>query len=151
MARGVGTWPGARRSILGALLAGALVHASAWAEDPAVAPEHRTQRSAAKTSLEGRVRLLTKALNLDAGQQEQLKKVLERERDRVAKLWSDPTAPAAYRIAATQAASELTADEIRVFLNEEQRRRYKPARSSANSEASSKVDVEAWMNATHHR
>src|SRR5580765_5023432 len=58
------------------------------------------------STLDSRIQLMAKELDLDAGQQAKLKSILLAHRAEVTKAWSDPAVPAAVRIATTQAASE---------------------------------------------
>ena len=97
-------------------------------------------------SLEDRIRILTQWLTLDATQQEELRKVLEGQREQVRSLWSDTSVPAAYRISATQAISDKTGDQIRALLNEEQKKKFSPPRPPHESRAgSARPNVEDWM------
>jgi len=127
------------------------VHAADDAEDSAGgAPSRPVPRhAAAGSSLEGRVQVLSKFLDLDVTQQSELRKVLENQREQVRKVWSDSSVPAAYHVGATRAISDKTADQIRALLNEEQRKKYNPPRQPREAAAdSTKRSVEDWMNAT---
>jgi hypothetical protein len=130
---------------------GCLVPADAVEPAPAAeAAAPRAQRHVAGTSLEDRVRILSVALNLDATQKSELRKVLEAQREQVRLLWNDSAAPAAYRVSATRAISDQTADRIRALLNEEQKKKYNPpGRPHDTGTDSAKPGVEDWMNATH--
>jgi len=96
-------------------------------------------------SLEERVRVLSKALDLDEKQRLEVGQVLEAQRDQVGRLWGDASMPAAYRISATQAISDKTADRIRALLNDEQKRKYNAPRRRTPSGEAAPQDVEAWM------
>jgi len=95
--------------------------------------------------LEGRVKVLSKALNLDARQQLELQKILQRHREQVMKVWSDTSVAPAHRVLATQAIGDKTTDQIRALLNDEQKKRYNPPRQ-AHEAAGSSPSVEDWMN-----
>ena len=124
------------------------VHAATEGQlDVDEAPKHHASRHIAGQGLDDRVRLLSKALDLDASQQTELRKVLEGQREKVSRLWSDSSLPATYRISAMQAISDQTAEQIRVLLNEEQRKKYNAPRQRHAAEGSARPDVEAWMNA----
>lgn len=99
-------------------------------------------------TLEGRVAILTRALDLDAPQQLELRKVLEDQRARVGKIWDRTSVPAALRVSETEALSDQIADRIRALLNEEQRKKYNPPKQRPPTEGSPKPDVSAWMNQT---
>ena len=99
--------------------------------------------------MDDRIKVFSQALNLDDAQQTKLRKVLESQREQIIKLWSDSSLPAANRIGATQAISDSSADQIRAFLNEEQRNKYNSPRQSHEATIdSSKRSVEDWMELT---
>lgn len=109
---------------------------------PAIQPKYRLMRG----GMDDRIRALSQALDLDEAQQSKLRKVLESQREQVMKVWSDSSLPAAYRISATQAISDGTADQIRALLNEEQRKKYNPPRQPHEAATgTNKRSVEDWM------
>ena len=112
------------------------------------APQTRAQRYRNGTGLDDRVNTLTKALDLDATQQSGLRKVLEGQREQVARVWNDESAPAAYRVSATRAISNKTADQIRALLNDEQKKKYNPPKPHSTAAGSTGPSVEDWMNKT---
>jgi hypothetical protein len=112
------------------------------------APARRAMHHASSTTLNDRIRILTKALDLDAMQQSQLRSVLESQRAQLAKLWSDDTVPAEYRVGATRKISDQTADRIRALLTEEQRKKYNPhVEPHTTAPGAGEKTVEDWMNA----
>jgi hypothetical protein len=96
-------------------------------------------------TLDHRVAVLSKALDLDARQQRELWKIFASQREAVKKIWSDPALLAAERVPATRAAEERTADAIRAILTDEQKKKYNPPRPAPPS---GRPDVGAWMDAT---
>jgi hypothetical protein len=94
-------------------------------------------------SLQHRVDVLSKALQLDARQRTELLTILEGQRQAVGKIWSDPALLPAERTPATRALQERTADQIRSILSEEQRQRYNPPKPQGAAPPS--PDVDAWM------
>jgi Spy/CpxP family protein refolding chaperone len=95
----------------------------------------RGTRPPAGNRLDERVALLTKELDLDPGQQTQVRRILQAQRDQVQQAWNDPARSSADRIGVTQAISEQTADQIRALLREEQRKKYlapKPTRAAGD-------------------
>jgi hypothetical protein len=105
---------------------------------------------APRGSLEARVQTLTKALDLDPRQQAGLRNILQSQRDQVMQVWNDTSVPAAYRISATQAISEQTADRIRALLNEEQKKKYNPPKPQHQPPTdSSGRSVEDWLRAAN--
>jgi hypothetical protein len=113
--------------------------------DPA-AETQRATRHRTGSSLEDRVRMLTKALDLDARQQSELRKVLQAQRNEVTRIWEDESMPAANRVVATQAVSDTTADRIRALLNDQQRKKFTPAKPP--HEPAEGPTVDEWMDAT---
>ena len=112
----------------------------------AEAARRHAPRHAAGASLDDRVKMLSKALALDAKQQAELRRVLERQREEVMKVWNDASLPAPYRVSATQAISDRTADQIRALLNEEQRKKYNPPKQPhVAAEGLGRRSVEDWM------
>ena len=106
-------------------------------------------RHHARPALEDRVRMLSRTLDLDETQQSALRKVLESQRDQVMKVWSDSSVPAGYRVIATEAIADKTADQIRALLNEEQRKKYNQPRKPRDASAgAAQPNVEDWMKAT---
>jgi hypothetical protein len=104
----------------------------------------RMHRTAAAT-LDSRVQLMSKELDLDAIQQSRLKSILLTQRAEVAKVWNDPSVPAAVRISATQAISEKTAERIRTMLNPEQREKYIRQHQRDTPVGAPGSDVQKWM------
>jgi uncharacterized membrane-anchored protein YhcB (DUF1043 family) len=100
-------------------------------------------RTRAVGTIDTRVRVLARALQLDPQQQAQLRAVLDNQRQAVVKIWADPALLAAERAPATRAVEQRTADEIRALLTDEQKRRYNSAASLDSKSAP--PDVEAWM------
>jgi hypothetical protein len=94
-------------------------------------------------SLQHRVDVLSKALQLDGRQRTLLLTILESQRQAVSKIWSDPALLPAERTPATHAVQERTADQIRAILSEEQRQRYNPPKPQGAGPPA--PDVEDWM------
>lgn len=124
-------------------------HAASEGEDSVSSPPSRhAPRHHHGANLEDRVNMLTQALGLDVKQQSELRKVLEGQREQIRRVWDDASAPAAYRVIATQSISDKTADQIRALLNEEQRKKYKPPRPAHGVAAdSAQLSLEDWMKA----
>ena len=113
---------------------------AAVAANPVPRPQH------SRASLDGRVHTLSQALNLDATQQSKLRMLLVSQREQVGRLWNDTAVPPAYRVSATRAISEQTADRIRALLNEEQRKKFNPPRRPREAADAATPSVEDWMN-----
>lgn len=148
-------WIGRAALLVPVLMAGCVISAQAATElsgSAGEAPVRQVPRHDSRSSLDERIRILSKRLDLDATQQSELRALLEGQRDRVMRVWSDTSLPAAYRISATQAISDKTADRIRALLNEEQRKKFNPPRPARDAAAgSAQPSVEDWMNATEQK
>jgi len=147
-ARG-GRWAGVRHWACGlaVLLPGLL---PAWAgvgaaDVPAAPPQPPSARQPAGHEIDARVERLSKALDLDEKQRMELGRLLVQQREQVARIWSDASVPAPYRVNATQVVSDRTADQIRAMLNDEQRTKFNPPRRQRAADAAVRPDVEAWM------
>ena len=120
--------------------------------DRVPAPKHHAPRHVSVTSLDDRVETLAQALGLDTRQQQQLREVLEWQHAQLSALWAEQDVPGAYRVKATQAISDQTADRIRSFLNDEQKKRYIPPRPANRASPSEDASgVQAWMDAMKKR
>jgi hypothetical protein len=143
--------PGMRALALGVNLAVGLVR-PALAADGGQSPvrhpaAHHAPRPVGGRSLEERVAMLSKALELDARQQAELRKALEDQRQQVSRVWSDTSVPAATRVSITRTVSDRTADRIRAMLNDEQKKRYNPPKAAHEATPrSARPSVETWMN-----
>jgi len=125
-------------------------HASAAEEAPAAdaprteAPRRHPLRRAAGHSLEDRVQVLTKGLDLDPTQQAALRRLLESQREQIRQVWADRST-ASDHVGAIRAILDRTGDRIRTMLNDEQRKRYILARPQRGKESPAQGDVEHWM------
>jgi hypothetical protein len=116
---------------------------AARAADPT--PAHQPTNRVPGSKLEDRVKVLAKALDLDASQQSQLRKILLGQREAVRKIWRDPALSPAERAPATRAANERTGDEIREILNDEQKQKYNTTVPAAAADPGDKRSVEQWL------
>jgi hypothetical protein len=145
----------ARRTVLTLLLCAL---GAAHAEEPGPSASTAAGSAAVRShsprtptsTLDSRIELMAKELDLDASQQAKLKSILLAHRAEVTKAWSDPAVPAAVRIATTQAASEKTAERIRGVLNDQQREKYAKAHQHDAPVGAPGGDVLKWMHADAH-
>jgi hypothetical protein len=112
-------------------------------ESPAKPAPPARGRVQAAGSLQHRVDVLAKALQLDARQRTQLLTILESQRQAVSNIWSDPKLLPAERTPATRALQERTANQIRAILTDEQRKLYNPPKPQGAEPPS--PNVEEWM------
>jgi hypothetical protein len=87
--------------------------------------------------------VLSKALQLDARQRTELLTILERQRQTVKRIWSDPALLPAERTPATRALAQQTADQIRAMLSDKQKALYNPPMPQGAGPPS--PNVEDWM------
>jgi periplasmic protein CpxP/Spy len=114
----------------------------AAAAQPGPAPTHH------ESALTQRVTLLSAELGLSAQQQDQVRRILEDQREQVMRVWNDSSLAAANRVSATRNISDRTADRIRAILTEEQKAKYHQARKPREAgENSASPSVEEWMKA----
>jgi hypothetical protein len=94
-------------------------------------------------SLEHRVDVLSKALQLDARQRAELLTILDNQRAAVAGIWHNPGLLPAERTPATRAVEERTADQIRAILSDEQKKLFNPPKPHGTESPAS--NVADWM------
>lgn len=125
----------------------AAADASSEPAQPASTAEHPDLRSTSHARITGtldhRVKVLSKALDLDAHQQTELWKILDSQRRAVTKIWRDPAMLSSERAPATRAVEDRTAEQIRAMLTDEQKKRYNPPKPQGVRSAP--PDVEGWM------
>jgi len=142
------------RTVCAALAACAFAGSGAVAADDAAtaavaaeAPAHPSPRPASHPpvggTLDHRLRALAKALDLDTHQRDELREILEDQRQAVTKIWSDPALLSAERVPATRAVEERTAERIRAILNDGQKKLYNPPKPQGTQ--TPPPNVEAWM------
>jgi hypothetical protein len=132
------------------LLAGGLASAGNEIPAGAVRPD-QARHAAAPSALDRRVEALSKALGLDVEQKLQLYKILVSQREQVRQIWNDETRPSAYRIVATQTASNKAGDAIRAMLSEEQKQKYNLSQPPPEARVdSARPNVAQWMGALQH-
>ena len=132
--------------LLGALLAAGAAGAQHVGQPQTDASHHsQRQRPARVDALEQRVQLLTHELDLNAQQQQAVRKILLGQREAVKQIWQDPAIAPAERAPAVRLVGERTADQIRAVLNEEQRNKYN--RPLPDSELATRAGtyVEGWL------
>jgi Spy/CpxP family protein refolding chaperone len=129
-----------RTAMIAALAVQAAVGSVAYAVE-SQAPVHTVTAG----TLDHRVAVLSKALDLDARQRSELWKIFASQREAVKEIWRDPALLAAERAPATRAVEDRTADAIRAILTDEQKKKYNPPKPA--TPPSGPLDVGAWMDA----
>jgi hypothetical protein len=105
----------------------------------------RPARRSPDAVLDERVAALGKALDLDAGQKAELRRILLVRRDQLRQVWNDPDRSSADRIGASQSINERTEDRIRSILNEEQRRQYIASKPAGAPGERPEHGLDYWM------
>ena len=107
-------------------------------------------QQAGRSGVDGRVQLLARELNLDAGQQVELRKILLQQNAEVRRVWGEESVPAPVRVATTRAIGDKTGDRIRALLSPEQKKKYnQPSPQHPTATDSSGSSVEDWIRAAN--
>ena len=134
-----------RRTVLLLLLPAVL--AFAQATGPA-SPLRDTPRHQTRPSIDGRVRVLAKALDLSEAQQSAVRKILEQRQQQAWRIRGDPSSSGRARIDKFRVLQDNTVSQIRAVLNEEQRAKYDPFAARRLQPATQQRSVEDWLEAT---
>jgi hypothetical protein len=108
-------------------------------------PAHNTRR---RPTLDDRVKVLAKNLELSEAQQAAVKKILEQRQQETLRIRLDPSLGGAARIAQFRALQDITVQRIRSVLNEEQKKKYDPLAVRRIQPAPQQRTVEDWLEAT---
>jgi len=116
----------------------------AQANTSAPGPTHVPHRH---PTLDDRVKVLAKSLDLNEAQQTAVKKILERRQQETLRIRTDPTITGSARMEQFRMLQHRTAEQISAVLTEEQRKKYDPfaARRIPQSEGRT---VEDWLKVT---
>jgi hypothetical protein len=114
----------------------------------AASPARRPTRGYKRSSLDDRVRTLSKNLDLSEAQQSAVKKILEERQQEILRMRLDPSIAGSARIDKFRALQEKTVERIRAVLNEEQKKKYDPLAVRRLPPAPQQRSVEDWFKAT---
>jgi hypothetical protein len=114
----------------------------------AASPARRPTRGYKRSSLDDRVRTLSKNLDLSEAQQSAVKKILEERQQEILRMRLDPSIAGSARIDQFRALQEKTVERIRAVLNEEQKKKYDPLAVRRLPPAPQQRSVEDWFKAT---
>jgi hypothetical protein len=137
-------------SLYGVFLGALLAAGTACAQDAGqpqsgALPHSVRQRPARADALEQRVQLLAHELDLNAQQQQSVRRILLGQREAVKQIWQDPAIAPAERAPAVRLVGERTADQIRAVLNEEQKKKYNRPLPDGELSTRANTDVEGWL------
>ncbi len=142
---------GARRLLellllLALCLPALLSSAPALGQDSAPAqPAQRSPHRRTRVTVDDQVKVLAKNLELNQGQQEAVKKILERRQQESVHIMRSSTGPDA--IDRFRALQSGTVEQIRAVLNDEQKKKYNPL-APRPPQASDQPTVQDWIKAT---
>jgi hypothetical protein len=95
-----------------------------------------------------RVARLTKVLQLNEAQRSALKTILEQRRQEFWRIRHDPSLSGSEHIARGRALQQITVEQIRGVLNDEQKTKYDPLAVRRVEPAPGQPSIEDWLNAT---
>ena len=114
----------------------------------AASPAPQTHRSPRRPSLDDRVKVLAKNLDLTQAQQAAVKKILEQRQQETLRIRTDSSLSGSARMAQFRALQDNTVERIRAVLNEEQKKKYDPLAVRRVQPAPDQRSVEDWLKAT---
>jgi hypothetical protein len=133
--------------VLPILLPGAPLVAQA-AGAASSARQTQTHRSRRRPTLDDRVKVLAKNLELNEAQQIAVKKILEQRQQEALRIRLDPSISGGARIEQFRALQDNTVLRIRAVLNEEQKKKYDPLAVRRIQPAPQQRSVEDWLKIT---
>jgi hypothetical protein len=113
----------------------------------APSPERQSRHRYKSPTIDDRVKVLAKNLDLNEAQQSAVKKILEQRQQETLRLRLDPSITGSARIDRFRALQEGTVQRIRAVLNEEQRKKYDPLAPRRIPSSSEERSVEDWLKA----
>ena len=130
------------------LLSGAPAFAQA---DNATNQKRHTEYRYKRPSIDDRVKVLAKNLDLNEAQQSAVKKILEQRQQETLRLRLDSSLTGSDRIDRFRALQAGTVQRIRAVLNDEQRKKYDPLAVQRIPSDPNQRSVEDWLKATTPR
>ena len=122
---------------------------AAWTQSSGGTESRReSQHFAMRGSVDERVARLTKVLRLDEAQQSIVKKILEQRRQEFWRIHRDPSISGSQRIDRVRALQQITVEQIRAVLNDDQKTKYDPLAVRRLDPAPGQRTVEDWLKQT---
>ena len=112
---------------------------------PARSPAHHSSK---RVTLEDRVKVFARNLDLDQAQQDAVLKILQARRDESLRIRRDSAISGSARIEQFRALQDKTVVQIRAVLNEEQKKKYDPLAARRLEPAAGQKTVEDWLELT---
>ena len=104
-----------------------------------------------RPTIDDRVKVLARSLELNEAQQAAVKKILEQRQQEALRIRQDASISGGARIERFRALQDHTVERIRAALNEEQRKKYDPLAVRRVAPASDQKSVEDWLKVTTPR
>jgi hypothetical protein len=101
-----------------------------------------------RPSIDDRVKVFAKNLDLNEAQQAAVKKILEQRQQETLRLRQDPSISGSARIERLRALQDTTVERIRAVLNDEQKKKYDPLAVRRIQPAPNQRSVEDWLKVT---
>lgn len=101
-----------------------------------------------RPTIDDRVKVLARSLELNEAQQAAVKKILEQRQQEALRIRQDASISGGARIERFRALQDHTVERIRAALNEEQRKKYDPLAVRRVAPASDQKSVEDWLKVT---
>jgi hypothetical protein len=115
------------------------------ASPPIPSPPHHGHR---RVTLEDRVNVLARSLNLDQVQQDAVLKILQARKEESLRIRRDTSISGSARMEQFLALQDETVLQVRAVLNEEQKKKYNPLAVRKLKPASDQKTVEDWLELT---
>ena len=115
---------------------------------PQATPAHPAHSAHRRPTLDDRVKVLAKALDLSAPQQAAVKGILEQRQAEILRLRQDGSISGEQRIDRLRALQDQTVLRIRGVLNDDQKKKYDPLAVRERTPAPDQKTVEDWLKAT---
>ncbi|MBZ5654813.1 MAG: hypothetical protein LAO56_05990 [Acidobacteriia bacterium] len=131
--------------VLPMLLLGAPVVAQVTGAASPARPTHRGRR---RPTIDDRVKVFAKKLDLNEAQQAAVKKILEQRQQETLRIRLDSSISGRARIEQFRALQDNTVERIRAILTEEQRQKYDPLAVRRVQPAPDQRSVEDWLKVT---
>lgn len=114
----------------------------------AASPARQTHDGHRGPTIDERVKVFAKNLDLNETQQAAVKGILEQRQQETLRIRLDPSIAGGARIARFRALQESTVERIRALLNDEQRKNYDPLAPRRIQPAPQQRSVEDWLKVT---
>ena len=110
-------------------------------------PARTTQHRSRALTIDDRVKMLTKTLELNAQQQAAVKNILVQRQQQTLQIRQDPSISGGERIDRFRNLQVVTVERIRAVLNDEQKQKYDPL-AAQKAKSTPERSVEDWLKLT---